>query len=803
MSQALEGKMKKSLLKHSERRRWLIAVLLLGTAISLQGVPNIVNFQGTLTDTMGTPITGTQSMQFYLYEDSTGGIPLWAETHSSVEVTDGLFRVQLGWMNPLDPNTFDGSTLWLGVQVSPDVEPFTQRQPLITVPYAFRTSKAGTAEYVSSLQTPLHVTNSVPGTALLWATNSTTTGTGIRGDNSPAGTRGILGGGNYGVWGRGTTDNQGYLGHDDYGVYGFHNNENYGYLGGTNYGVKGTQEEGNYGYLGHVDYGAYGFHATDNWGCLGSLYVGVYGQHELGNRGYLGGDSIAVYGKDSVGTGYAAYFDGKAKLMGELSTGEEYTGFDVNFWGADYDDRMFWDQCKSAFRAGHGAADYWADENVGTFSFGAGSNTVASGDRSVALGSSTIASGWCATALGALTEANGDHSTAIGFFSDANGESSVSIGERNIASGECSVVGGGQYNRTRGLFSTVSGGGGEFVADSNSAIGDYATIGGGRQNTASEQYSTVSGGRSNTNDGRYTTIGGGYGNTSSGWYSIIGGGYVNTCSGDRSTIGGGDTNEASAWASTVGGGSLNAASGYFATVAGGRYNKARGDYSVVAGGGGPAMYDSNSADGAYSTIPGGLLNYARGDYSFAAGCGAQAWHTGSFVWSDSCSWMNTFSSSAKNQFNVRASGGVRFFTNLTQSTGVTLNANDSTWNSVCDSIMKTNIRAVDIQEMLDKVTQLPIKRWTFKRGDPSVEHISPMAQDFWNLFHVGSDSLKISNLDPSGIALAAIQQLHKENQQLKAELNELRNLVENLLAQQKNPDGIETSPRHLSQICRE
>ena len=121
------------------------------------------------------------------------------------------------------------------------------------------------------------------------------------------------------------------------------------------------------------------------------------------------------------------------------------------------------------------------------------------------------------------------------------------------------------------------------------------------------------------------------------------------------------------------------------------------------------------------------------------------------------------------------------------TTGVQLAAGGGSWSTVSDSTLKSNLRLVDTKLILDKVSQLPIKQWSYKSQDPSIEHIGPTAQDFWKLFHVGDDSLSISTIDPSGIALAAIQQLHKENEDLRAEVSELRSLVLKLAAQQ--PDG--------------
>jgi hypothetical protein len=111
------------------------------------------------------------------------------------------------------------------------------------------------------------------------------------------------------------------------------------------------------------------------------------------------------------------------------------------------------------------------------------------------------------------------------------------------------------------------------------------------------------------------------------------------------TVGGGLANQAgnddaypdNVEAPTVAGGEGNQATNYFATVGGGL---------------------NNTASGNGATIPGGVMNIASGRYSFAAGSLAQAEHDGSFVWADYSDVYNHFSSTAANQFAVRATGGI-------------------------------------------------------------------------------------------------------------------------------------------------
>ena len=133
---------------------------------------------------------------------------------------------------------------------------------------------------------------------------------------------------------------------------------------------------------------------------------------------------------------------------------------------------------------------------------------------------------------------------------------------------------------------------------------------------------------------------------------------------------------------------------------------------------------------------------------------------------------------------MRASGGTWIFSDAPQSSGVRLATGASAWVAVSDSTKKRNIRFVDTKDVLDKVARFPIKQWSYKSQDPSIEHIGPMAQDFYKLFHLGEDSLGISTIDPDGIALAAIQELQKQNEELKKELNELRSLVEKMASKQ-------------------
>ena len=95
--------------------------------------PRLISFQGQLTDSIGTRLTGTYSMTFKIYNVSSGGSALWSEAQSSVSVTNGVFDVELGSVTALSL-PFD-TQYWQGVTVGSDAE-MTPRRKLMSAPYA-------------------------------------------------------------------------------------------------------------------------------------------------------------------------------------------------------------------------------------------------------------------------------------------------------------------------------------------------------------------------------------------------------------------------------------------------------------------------------------------------------------------------------------------------------------------------------------------------------------------------------------------------------------------------------------------
>lgn len=100
-------------------------------------VPIVMNYQGTLRDPEGKPLTGAFKMTFRIYNDVTApaSAAVWTEVHEGVTVRDGNFNALLGNNAPLPMALFKTADAFIGVQVDPYDE-MVPRQRFATVPYA-------------------------------------------------------------------------------------------------------------------------------------------------------------------------------------------------------------------------------------------------------------------------------------------------------------------------------------------------------------------------------------------------------------------------------------------------------------------------------------------------------------------------------------------------------------------------------------------------------------------------------------------------------------------------------------------
>jgi len=91
---------------------------------------------------------------------------------------------------------------------------------------------------------------------------------------------------------------------------------------------------------------------------------------------------------------------------------------------------------------------------------------------------------------------------------------------------------------------------------------------------------------------------------------------------------------------------------------------------------------------------------------------------------------------------------------------------------ISDRNLKQSIEPVDRHEVLEKLGQLPISRWSY-RDSAGVRHLGPMAQDFKQAFGLGDTDRAYYDVDAHGVAFAAIQALKEAAEQQQRRIERL------------------------------
>ena len=73
--------------------------------------------------------------------------------------------------------------------------------------------------------------------------------------------------------------------------------------------------------------------------------------------------------------------------------------------------------------------------------------------------------------------------------------------------------------------------------------------------------------------------------------------------------------------------------------------------------------------------------------------------------------------------------------------------------------IKNNFVELDHNDILNKIDQLSITQWSYKKDQGKIKHIGPVAEDFYKAFRLGETDKGISSVDTAGVALAAIKAL--------------------------------------------
>lgn len=100
---------------------------------------------------------------------------------------------------------------------------------------------------------------------------------------------------------------------------------------------------------------------------------------------------------------------------------------------------------------------------------------------------------------------------------------------------------------------------------------------------------------------------------------------------------------------------------------------------------------------------------------------------------------------------------------LTSDSGAFL-SDGGVWTNASSRELKENFATVSPETILEKINQLPIYQWNYKKEDMSVMHVGPTSEDFYNAFGLSGEKGKtsISTIDPAGVALAGIQALNQK-----------------------------------------
>jgi hypothetical protein len=779
---------------------FLFVVLLAAVPMASADVPHQMNYQGQLTDEGGTPLDTIISMTFTIYSDSSGGMVVWTETQTDVEVSGGLFYVILGSEIPIPDTVFADDWRWLGITVGDDPE-ITPRTKLVTVPYAFQSLRVATVDgatggdvygnlrlhshlYVGGFEGEagyLHISDGSTNTIVAYGS---TGGLNMEGDLDISG-KATLGFGNTNTGADAFVAGRINEVSGDYATVG-------GGLGNSATGLRSTVGGGMWNLAGAVHATVAGGHSdtvdasggtigggtenrvADDYGTIsGGINNTVSGSYSTVGGGRNNSASLSMV---TVGGGQfnTASGDGST-IAGGMQNAASGTNSTIGGGSADT-------------ASGHSSIIAGGRQNTASGDNG----TIGGGYQNTAGGDSTTISG------GSRNSATGNNSAIGG--GTGNEASFISLGPPMDPLGGWSTVGGGRDNRALGDYSTISGGRNNTAAAGWTATdGGYSTVAGGQDNHAFAMHSTVSGGQidsalapfatvgggymntagagllANPDSGEAATVAGGYGNRATGHYSTIGGGsqnaadrhsstvgggYQNFASNDVATISGGQKNLASGTGSSVGGGYADTATSNYSTVGGGVQNKAAASYATVGGGEKNKAEDNgttiaggceNSASDVYGTVGGGRRNSNAGQYSVIPG-GRQDTLTSSADYSMAFGYavyVNNpyrvvfFDSVNSGRLGINRddhnAGGIAYPIHV-GTDGTNGNGayltSGGTWTNGSSRTFKENFQKLESQELLRKISSMPVEAWQYKNTDE--RHIGPVSEDFVSAFNVGT-----------------------------------------------------------------
>jgi hypothetical protein len=284
-----------------------------------------ITYQGKLTNAAGSPLTGTYTATFRLYDVSTGGTAL-ATLIQDVTAANGVFTTQLTF----NPAYFDGRALWLGVKVGSDAE-MTPRQEIRPVPYALGLRPGGSIDGAGLVNTRML-------TAFVSGDDSHGFDAYTSGHRNTGFTAAISGDDSRGVY----VTNTGNNGDGIRTVTGGSNSPGMSIRtdGLKSYGVLSeTSGDGSFGVLANTSgWGAEAVRAYTTGERSGALYgnaardIGVYGYGKTGGvyGESTGAGAAGIYGKSTDAPGVKGHSDTAEGVLGESDSGYGVIGTSSN-----------------------------------------------------------------------------------------------------------------------------------------------------------------------------------------------------------------------------------------------------------------------------------------------------------------------------------------------------------------------------------------------------------------------------------------------------------------------------------------
>ncbi|HEU0299392.1 MAG TPA: tail fiber domain-containing protein [Longimicrobium sp.] len=277
------------------------------------------------------------------------------------------------------------------------------------------------------------------------------------------------------------------------------------------------------------------------------------------------------------------------------------------------------------------------------------------------------------------------------------------------------------------------------------------------------------------NIGQYSWAGG-FNTTASGYGAFAHGDQVNV----SSTLG-------------VGFGAGNTVSGTIGFVTGA--NSSCTGFACVAMG-----FTNNATSQAAVAI--GYRLTANGDFSTVMGYRASAnGRSGVFVRGD-FSTTDSILAVTNNEFAVRAAGGFRFRTSPNLSTGCNLPAGSGVFACSSSRTLKENFDEVDGEDVLARIRDVPVNRWSYTGEEGGVRHLGPFAEDFRAAFGLGSDEQSIGLLDIDGVNFAAVKALEARTAELRVKAAEVDRLNAELAALRERQAATDARLAELEALVR-